>query len=186
MIDLFLQKYCNLPHIKLLANDTIHDAFELSKGQCWTNLTGDKSLIITAIILIISSIYQHINIMYKKMNNIDSNLFKQLKVQRLRFHRYIYKYNTNTSYKDRVWNLVSNVLDRDEINGFDNRLQQIRHNQQLVCAGCYLKQKNLKKKLKMCTGCELAYYCSKKCQKYDWVRHKHREICKTLQHSLKQ
>ena len=32
-------------------------------------------------------------------------------------------------------------------------------------------------KLKLCKGCGLVYYCSRKCQKIDWNKRNHRRIC---------
>eukprot|EP01084_Bolivina_argentea_P050485 92853_1 len=38
-------------------------------------------------------------------------------------------------------------------------------------------KQNLNVILKICGGCGKKYYCSKKCQKYDWKRGKHRNLC---------
>ena len=44
-----------------------------------------------------------------------------------------------------------------------------------ICNCCGLKGfDNMKK----CSRCKLVYYCSKKCQKYDWIRNGHRNDCK--------
>merc|ERR1712037_530274 len=32
----------------------------------------------------------------------------------------------------------------------------------------------------ICSGCESALYCSKRCQKYDWSRGEHHNICRHL------
>eukprot|EP01084_Bolivina_argentea_P035136 65172_1 len=37
-----------------------------------------------------------------------------------------------------------------------------------------------KKPWKKCKGCCMVYYCSRKCQKYDWNRFNHKTICKKL------
>ena len=44
-----------------------------------------------------------------------------------------------------------------------------------VCNCCGLKRSDGMKK---CSKCKLVYYCSKKCQKYDWIRNGHRSQCK--------
>jgi hypothetical protein len=44
-----------------------------------------------------------------------------------------------------------------------------------VCRWCKNTDRG-KAKYKICTGCRSAYYCSKKCQKRDWEKHK--LICK--------
>ncbi len=31
--------------------------------------------------------------------------------------------------------------------------------------------------MKKCKGCKLVFYCSKKCQKYDWNRFDHKKLC---------
>ena len=43
-----------------------------------------------------------------------------------------------------------------------------------VCNCCGLKRSDGMKK---CSKCKLVYYCSKKCQKYDWIRNGHRDEC---------
>ena len=51
----------------------------------------------------------------------------------------------------------------------------------LFCAACHKTQSNWpNEKLKVCKGCQLVYYCCKKCQKYDWIRNEHRTICSSL------
>ena len=42
------------------------------------------------------------------------------------------------------------------------------------------KKFNKKNKWYKCKGCKINYYCSGKCQKIDWSRGKHREICNKL------
>ena len=42
-----------------------------------------------------------------------------------------------------------------------------------------IKTKKNKIKMKICKGCKLTYYCSRKCQKRDWVL-KHRKICQRI------
>eukprot|EP01083_Nonionella_stella_P263712 895517_1 len=39
----------------------------------------------------------------------------------------------------------------------------------------------LMRTLKICKGCCCVYYCSRKCQKYDWSKGKHKTFCKALQ-----
>ena len=49
-----------------------------------------------------------------------------------------------------------------------------------LCANCgRFKTKKNKIKMKICEGCVLVYYCSRKCQKYDW-KEKHRIQCEKL------
>ena len=43
-----------------------------------------------------------------------------------------------------------------------------------MCHCCGLKRfDNMKK----CSKCKSVYYCSRKCQKYDWVRNGHKDEC---------
>uniref|UniRef100_A0A914Y6F9 MYND-type domain-containing protein n=1 Tax=Panagrolaimus superbus TaxID=310955 RepID=A0A914Y6F9_9BILA len=35
-------------------------------------------------------------------------------------------------------------------------------------------------KILSCSGCMMAKYCSKECQKHDWIEFNHKEICKHL------
>eukprot|EP01084_Bolivina_argentea_P183273 316280_1 len=80
-----------------------------------------------------------------------------------------------------VWNYVYPYV----LYTNNNRYFKNEFHQNMYCAVCNLQQKNLvKKKLKVCGGCQLVYYCSKICQKYDWSRNKHRYICNDLTHAL--
>ena len=42
---------------------------------------------------------------------------------------------------------------------------------------CKNKNGNKRKKFRKCKGCRLCRYCSKKCQKLDWNRGCHKEMC---------
>eukprot|EP01084_Bolivina_argentea_P312289 540655_1 len=55
---------------------------------------------------------------------------------------------------------------------------------QMQCEGCKQMQQNVSKKFKVCSGCKLRFYCSRKCQKYDWSRNKHNDICYKLRDSF--
>ena len=50
----------------------------------------------------------------------------------------------------------------------------------VTCAnhGCCVKQSD-SAPFKICSGCKIAYFCSKRCQKEAWTAH-HRQICKIL------
>ncbi|EIW60812.1 uncharacterized protein TRAVEDRAFT_120694 [Trametes versicolor FP-101664 SS1] len=40
------------------------------------------------------------------------------------------------------------------------------------CDGCRRTESESKVKLKRCAGCSATMYCSRQCQKQDWVSHK--------------
>eukprot|EP01084_Bolivina_argentea_P182668 315321_1 len=46
--------------------------------------------------------------------------------------------------------------------------------------GNVICNKSRKNKYYKCSGCELIYFCSKKCQKYAWTRLRHRNVCRKL------
>eukprot|EP01083_Nonionella_stella_P154216 496614_1 len=69
----------------------------------------------------------------------------------------------------------------------NNQLKKV-HNQNIRrCAKCHKSQKDCEgnRKWKVCSGCKLIFYCSRKCQKYDWSRNQHSRLCKQLQVLLK-
>ena len=49
-----------------------------------------------------------------------------------------------------------------------------------LCAKRYYGHKNAGLKWFKCKRCQIVYYCSKRCQKYDWARMSHRSLCKQL------
>ena len=198
IINGFLRQYCNLPHIKSARND-VKDTTEWSKTQydmgyndVYEKLIYTKHPILQRIMDIISSLYQHIDYLYKSLRrDKDVNLMfiKRVKLLRHSFHKFMYKWRPRKSYRimladipyvDHIWNLIPLIVDCDKSDEMDNKSRRKLQNEQISCAGCCKKQWLFRKKFKMCKGCKLAYYCSKKCQKYDWVRNKHSNVCKLL------
>ena len=61
-------------------------------------------------------------------------------------------------------------------------IDNINYEEMNVCANrkCKMKKSN---DLKMCKQCKVVYYCSRKCQKYDW-KHLHRTHCILLNNIL--
>jgi len=53
-----------------------------------------------------------------------------------------------------------------------------------VCCVCQKKQENIQEKMKKCSLCKLVYYCSRECQKKDWLKHK--EYCKKYREAQKE
>ncbi|KAG5733616.1 hypothetical protein E4T56_gene4961, partial [Termitomyces sp. T112] len=50
-----------------------------------------------------------------------------------------------------------------------------RKNYALQCVYHQCKQEKAPENIRRCTGCKMAWYCSKDCQKRDWVNH--RNVC---------
>ena len=66
-----------------------------------------------------------------------------------------------------------------DTNGYEDVVHQKELHQQYVkCAQCY-KMKPLLKQFKICGGCCIVAYCSRKCQKLHW-KSRHRHQCKQL------
>ena len=87
-------------------------------------------------------------------------------------------------YPDHVWDMMMCHLLLFERH--NQRLFRLEFHRKFRCAACNKQQLNWPRdKLKICKGCNMARYCSKKCQKYDWVRNKHRLICRGLIACLK-
>lgn len=82
-----------------------------------------------------------------------------------------------------VRDLVNDCNERETVRFFSKRIgcdclkdkrRQLKSQPKLsVCCGC--KRKMDRKKLMLCTGCNFHQYCSKECQKSDWLEH--RECC---------
>lgn len=71
------------------------------------------------------------------------------------------------------WNVFSAELDKKGL-GELNLSGDPLLGQSALCLGCMA----MNVKLKMCSRCQLAYYCSPECQKLDYARHK--EDCKKI------
>eukprot|EP01083_Nonionella_stella_P034331 93979_1 len=48
------------------------------------------------------------------------------------------------------------------------------------CGIHYYDHKNAKRKWYRCKRCQIMYYCSRKCQKYDWSKFDHQTLCNKL------
>ena len=64
--------------------------------------------------------------------------------------------------------------------GYNNKRHSIlrnKYHQRIKCGNLFCNQNNKHNEWKKCARCKVIYYCSKKCQKYDWNKLKHRNIC---------
>ena len=71
--------------------------------------------------------------------------------------------------------------------GWYTRSRRLMLNNDDRCEVCKVVQGEVrnngkKKQLHLCNGCKLSLYCSKKCQEYDWKRHK--KICRDRQRAV--
>ena len=74
-----------------------------------------------------------------------------------------------------VQNLVDKLFDKNNTSLYDNSSYQTWKNLTMIkeCKYCFNKSKVLRK----CKICRNAYYCSKSCQKKDWIYNNHKEEC---------
>merc|ERR1711971_1206248 len=55
-----------------------------------------------------------------------------------------------------------------------NKQFRLANRQKLQCGGCNKPQSSFSDaKLRVCQRCRLSFYCSSRCQKYDWKANKH-------------
>eukprot|EP01084_Bolivina_argentea_P020745 38557_1 len=124
-------------------------------------------------------------------NLLGLNHISVIKLQCLRFKYFMDSGQTKmthaksltkgNNYSKAIWNLV-HVCMRYRMS---NKEIKMEYYQCMNCCVCNIQRKELLgKKLKVCGGCKLVYYCSKTCQKYDWSRQNHRHICAPLKNSL--
>eukprot|EP01084_Bolivina_argentea_P279955 478682_1 len=89
--------------------------------------------------------------------------------------------NPFLSLKDKDW--LQNVF--NYFNGSAYDLFKFRWNN-MECQNVYCRNKRLNTvNFKKCKSCRVVRYCSRKCQKIDWSRNKHKEICMKIE-KLKQ
>ena len=198
IIDVFLPRYCKLPYVQFA--DEFDKMSEMTKQLnekdicrdfVYDELIETKYPVLRKMIEIVASLYGQIydtqRRMRRKMKNgdkIDVLYWRKLKVIKGVFRGYMYKYNPKKEHKivfdipyvDHIWNLISIYSEYT----YGNRYSRIDFNKKLGCNVCGKKGK----RLRICKGCRFACYCSKKCQKYDWTRNKHRAICASLNKSL--
>ena len=49
------------------------------------------------------------------------------------------------------------------------------------CSYCYVNESALGRGLRLCKGCRVALYCTRRCAKRDWRRGNHKHLCKRIQ-----
>ena len=66
-----------------------------------------------------------------------------------------------------------------------NKQLKLDHNKKFRCSTCHKSQNDFPStKWKICGGCKLLFYCSRRCQKYDWSRNQHDVLCKETQNAV--
>ena len=169
--------------------------YNLSLDEVWEKVIERQHPFLKRIMFIISSLYQHFyfgRLKLKKLRKeeggiFDVKLYNKIKIQKKRFDQlsfkdqpmtdYIYAWTQPVTPEYYVWNLIRCHLQCIKA----NKYFRIEYKQRLCCVACHKQQNKWpQNKLKICKGCKYVTYCSRKCQKYDWVRNRHREICADL------
>merc|ERR1712228_364527 len=142
-----------------------------------------KHPLLLQFVFIIAALYEKMNVCYDKikaMNNVKLlRKYKHMKVQISKFRYYMDQNKTelqlSQSIDDCCSRDVQNIWELSWHNeyGFANGTRFIPAS----CNFCDIQQQtdNKAKQFKVCSKCRLSYYCSKKCQKFDWQNHK--KVC---------
>ena len=148
-------------------------------------------------IMIVDLLYQSVNGYRRKLRKVRKHnvllyKYKSVKNQTKIFDKYInqnsddnecipYEFKNDKNEVPKVpsvfiWDLVRDSIQNNQYDHTDIFEQQ--HKRSMRCAGCKMQQSHWPMvKFKICKCCKLVYYCSKKCQKYDWVVYGHRDVC---------
>ena len=106
----------------------------------------------------------------------DQTLFRQ-KPQLTKKHKPSTKWLVSCCEYISFINKYKNIVFDTEDNKIKSSYKKYKVCAYLKCSK--LKTKKNKIKMKICKGCMLVYYCSRKCQKHDWNL-KHRTLCQKL------
>eukprot|EP01084_Bolivina_argentea_P021745 40407_1 len=58
--------------------------------------------------------------------------------------------------------------------------EKIAEKKNIACGNYLCQKRNTSLKFKVCKGCNVMFYCSRKCQKYDWNVFKHSFLCNMI------
>eukprot|EP01084_Bolivina_argentea_P049848 91678_1 len=211
IFDKFMQQYVKMPHIKLHRSpiDTLPGSHKKQFEKWRKKMKTDKvfanmfkhfnsnHVIIQRLIEIFAMLYKKFRHYHRKLravkNEKDKKLLQEIRMQRITFAYLMYnkqqKINTKLKYfkqahqismTDHLWMLAAAIL--PYINS--NKVILTKHNCNIYCANCNKQQTNDTKRFKICSDCQITYYCRKKCQKYDWNKNRHKIICKQLVESI--
>ena len=167
----------------------------LTLDELYERLVEKKHPILQRILFIASSLYQHFYFGYLRFRkrfkkgqftrkSSEYRLMMELKRKRKVMDGYMYDadpFGWLQGRKERTdsspyWNLVHCVMHCVKA----NKYFRMERWQGLQCGGCNKAQGNFTERpFKVCGGCGLAFYCSRRCQKWDWVN-RHRAVCAEL------
>eukprot|EP01084_Bolivina_argentea_P302264 521713_1 len=168
---------------------------EMHSNDIYNALIATKHPFLQRLIHIISALYEQIIETAKRLKKHNDASWKQFNFLRNTFDGYISKNAHNSDniqdlnteiilfgdYEDHIWQLIPCFLD----GSMPNKDYKMRYKQKYRCGGCNkLQTKWPKRKFKLCSYCKLSYYCSRKCQKYDWSRNNHHKVCFELTQSV--
>eukprot|EP01084_Bolivina_argentea_P314826 545334_1 len=200
IIHTFLAKYCRLPHIAInsgkIYRNKIQSHHSLTIEKCWNILHNDFHVLLLRLFRIVTALYGQFYICYKKLKRtMDKCNQQQINSVTVMKHylddfkdiskTIMINKNRNTCIEtvfipnpeDLLWYLACGFLPPKK--AFIRK----KYNMILYCACCNKKQSE-NKRFKKCKQCQLTFYCSRKCQKYDWKINKHKNRCEALEDSI--
>ena len=198
IINSFLEQYCNLPHIKLQSQnlgclaslDKFGDKSIQAPRELITQYYMERHPLISQFILIIGMFYDLTNACYEKIRATNNpkllRKYKNIKNQLIKFRYYMNKNKKDYSSarktmrfvigKDvqNIWRMTA------ELRGTFTNYATYCTPLATYCSFCGKQQEDdrMAIKFKKCSKCKLSYYCGRKCQKFDWIKHK--KLCTKL------
>eukprot|EP01083_Nonionella_stella_P012549 35605_1 len=187
-INSFLNKYCNLPHIryhkhKYSLKKKRHSKRKSRKYEYKTvidfamDCKDEQHPILAQLIEIIGMFYEQLCCCYDKMLPKHKKILKKQinSFQHLMRYKEMQNKIMDVEYEkdaDNIW-IVACHLGKSYLNTSPHV--------PIYCGFCDRKDsKERNIKFKKCAKCQFMYYCCRKCQKFDWVINEHKVICNKM------
>ena len=108
------------------------------------------------------------------------NKLTQLHLQCLKkYVRLMIPISHDTDQHKNLFNLTTTDLLVNEF--LSDKFERSKTKKDIECGNHLCRKKNCNGDFKICNGCGITFYCSKKCQKYDWNILGHRKLCDMTQ-----